>query len=876
MSEAVEVVASKAFTHKKSKARRGLAKNHPAATSGTKRRTESEGAEVGDCVGNNDVDINEYKDNKNENENDDDDDDNTITTTNHHHHHHHNYDHSNSHNHNNNNNNNNSNKQKTHSKKKRRVRPKKKHRQHSHQRYKEQRVAEQQQHQHQHQQSHTGWWQRASTDWWQRASNPHCMKYHIDDCRATVPFTRELQPVAEQQQHQHQHQQSHTGWWQRASTDWWQRASNPHCMKYHIDDCRATVPFTRELQPDALTAKWYARPDHARSVLHWGQRKLLFSEIEFLLEYGYDNCKIVYAGAAPGNHIPFLSSLFPAYKFVLVDPNKFGIEESETIEIRNELFTDEMAKEFQGQGVLFISDIRTANHNTMKNKEAEQRLRLDNGMQRRWHLLMQPHKSMLKLRLSYTAGNTRYLSGRIYLPIWGPQSTTETRLVPDGDNEIVYDNIIYQDQMFFFNTHTRMMAYAHEVEAPGIDHCYDCMSEIFVLREWLVSNPERWLDAKDSQSLRLLLPQKPREGGRRIPLTAPIRHSALPTERDYCYQGQGEGDSTNEEKPSTPSSSSSSSSSSSTFSSSSSSSTSSSSSSSSSFSSSFSSSSPSPSPSSSSSSSSPSSPSSASSSSSSSSSSSTSSSSSLPSLPTSSSSSSLSSSSSSSVAAAEQSQSQSSHAVDTSSSSSSSSTSSSSAAAAAAATATANSLALLSLSSASSASSASEVPVASSASASNTATPASLAAPRHNDNNANINTNHNKKRRAKSARPTPVPPLALLSTDFAAYDAHSKCPTAILTPEATGWYRLSDERLNRLLNQEIARMSEAISSHIAKGRTLAQQIVHIRHGTGGWGFANQKIEQLENKVAVASIFSRKYQPDFEVFILSYGRPISRL
>ena len=57
---------------------------------------------------------------------------------------------------------------------------------------------------------------------------------------------------------------------------------------------------------------------------HWGQRKLLFSEIEFLTLYGHLAKTVVYAGAAPGTHINYLSKeLFPEHKWVLVDPAPF-------------------------------------------------------------------------------------------------------------------------------------------------------------------------------------------------------------------------------------------------------------------------------------------------------------------------------------------------------------------------------------------------------------------------------------------------------------------------------------------------------------------------------------------------------------------------
>ena len=38
--------------------------------------------------------------------------------------------------------------------------------------------------------------------------------------------------------------------------------------------------------------------------------------------------------------------------------------------------------------------------------------------------------------------------------------------------------------MFHFNTETRTTYYHHEVEGEGLDHCFDCMSEIFILRTW--------------------------------------------------------------------------------------------------------------------------------------------------------------------------------------------------------------------------------------------------------------------------------------------------------------------------------------------------------------------------------------------------------
>ncbi len=46
----------------------------------------------------------------------------------------------------------------------------------------------------------------------------------------------------------------------------------------------------------------YVPTKGSKSVNHWGQRKLLLSEIEFLTLYSEKNDNVIYAGAAPGTH----------------------------------------------------------------------------------------------------------------------------------------------------------------------------------------------------------------------------------------------------------------------------------------------------------------------------------------------------------------------------------------------------------------------------------------------------------------------------------------------------------------------------------------------------------------------------------------------
>jgi hypothetical protein len=57
---------------------------------------------------------------------------------------------------------------------------------------------------------------------------------------------------------------------------------------------------------------------------HWGQRKLLLTEILFFTLHGKPNTTVIYAGAAPSDHMLFLSKMFKSYHFVLVDPERWN------------------------------------------------------------------------------------------------------------------------------------------------------------------------------------------------------------------------------------------------------------------------------------------------------------------------------------------------------------------------------------------------------------------------------------------------------------------------------------------------------------------------------------------------------------------------
>ena len=268
--------------------------------------------------------------------------------------------------------------------------------------------------------------------------------------------------------------------------------NNAHCLQAR--NPRSDIEFERLLLPNAPMTPYRSRKDERKTVLHWGQRKLLMSEIEFLtmamppLE---KRCVVIYAGAAPGTHVKTLSWMFPEHRFVLVDPAQFTVHaDGDRIITRQAFFSDELAgelkDEYEGWHVLFVSDVRSTDPVLDDKVENERCIKRDMDAQAGWHRRLRPFKSMLKFRPPYTAGTTRYLGGEVFLPVWGPISTTECRLVVDTDaQEQDYDNTEHEARMFHFNTVTRPALYPHGVRGCGIDHCYDCRAEVFILRNFL-------------------------------------------------------------------------------------------------------------------------------------------------------------------------------------------------------------------------------------------------------------------------------------------------------------------------------------------------------------------------------------------------------
>lgn len=251
-----------------------------------------------------------------------------------------------------------------------------------------------------------------------------------------------------------------------------------------------------------------------RRPLHWGQRKLLLTEIDFLSTPELKNQIVVYAGAADGRHIVFLSELFPKTEFHLYDPRPFykqcynhprihinpfyeGKPKTDT----TNFFTDEVAGWYTGKPVWFVSDIRT--------QPKEPDILENQAAQQGWVHIMKPERSMLKFKMPYPVeGNSityTYLDGEIRMQCWPPIYSAETRLIVEGvpKKNREWDILKYERQCSWFNTIQRLgdfgavnlrlvgVASDETVDefwnqyAPNIQHGSDFVYELQILTKYI-------------------------------------------------------------------------------------------------------------------------------------------------------------------------------------------------------------------------------------------------------------------------------------------------------------------------------------------------------------------------------------------------------
>jgi len=231
---------------------------------------------------------------------------------------------------------------------------------------------------------------------------------------------------------------------------------------------------------------------HFLTYNHSGQRKLFLVEMQLLTNFLSDareNIIILYAGAAPGIHIPLFIELFPNCIWHLYDPAKFAIKENRNIKIYNKFFTDETANEWNKKCDIFICDIRLDNKNDFENQ-----VDTDMKMQDRWTRLIEPRKgASLKFRPPYIDPNINnydyeYINGKILWQMCPPKASTETRLIVDAKDANmhstpmkisvpVYQNLCAEHNIIDRPWKTYKIPHPDVKHILGYDRCFDCTCE---------------------------------------------------------------------------------------------------------------------------------------------------------------------------------------------------------------------------------------------------------------------------------------------------------------------------------------------------------------------------------------------------------------
>ena len=264
------------------------------------------------------------------------------------------------------------------------------------------------------------------------------------------------------------------------------------------------------------------------SVIHYGQRKLLMTEVYFLSKYKLQYLPplkniiytkedvptdksipiILYMGSAPGIHLKLLCKLFKGVVYHLYDKTPFDktftTSKSKNVFIYNTLFLDEEEKKYvklskKGYKIYIISDIRS-----FDGIREEKIVGINQDMQNHWITHINPIASMVKFRALYESDSITYLDGKILLQPWVGFTSTETRLIinkpNDGENYkyITISTRDFEEKMAYYNNLIRTYSYykhpltcsgfyyydEHELpinkSAIGLDHCISCTLESII------------------------------------------------------------------------------------------------------------------------------------------------------------------------------------------------------------------------------------------------------------------------------------------------------------------------------------------------------------------------------------------------------------
>ena len=237
------------------------------------------------------------------------------------------------------------------------------------------------------------------------------------------------------------------------------------------------LPNNFYLHPETDSMKEYNEKDDFNGT-HMGQVKLFLTDLYTIVQYfilyphkEQTDCVVVYAGAAPGDHIITLAQIFPEIRFDLYDPGMvnqkktcdfcealrgFTTKNSERIQLKVQEFNAETAEEYSpeccSEDVIFLSDM-WMQHRSQDNPELLPSMTLQQTCL--WQ--MKPKIACLKFRAPYFQGSFDYVGGKLLKVPYAPPPSTELRLIVTKVNPVMkkYNASNIEKCMAFHNTECR-------------------------------------------------------------------------------------------------------------------------------------------------------------------------------------------------------------------------------------------------------------------------------------------------------------------------------------------------------------------------------------------------------------------------------------
>ncbi|CAF1476000.1 unnamed protein product [Adineta ricciae] len=219
----------------------------------------------------------------------------------------------------------------------------------------------------------------------------------------------------------------------------------------------------------------------------WSQRNLLLGEIEFLTKYSskQTNLLVIYLENSSNSHFNHLSQLFPQIQFHVFRTKSNEIKETKQLKIFNEIFTNEIALKYSSHSsLLFICNLQRFENDENIDKDTKNEIR--------WISILKPLASFLRFSFPKThCEMLEFYQGDLYWNLWSSPESVECRIMIENLPKLIfYDWKQFQQSFFYFQQIKRTMFYQHDldhIETEGLDHCYDCTAEIFILKNYFTS-----------------------------------------------------------------------------------------------------------------------------------------------------------------------------------------------------------------------------------------------------------------------------------------------------------------------------------------------------------------------------------------------------